>query len=370
MKEELKKRYRKRYIIEATISILIGILIMATQYENIKIWVKPAVNLEDLEAEDIRQNNVKVKATITDVAGEYQYWTGGDASFGHMEREFVILVNGNYIALIPPYSDWEDQLYKNMNLTKENLNGNEAAKEQLESIEVEGTIKMIDWGLDAYRDYAYSVREETGEKTPFLPYGLYINNVGGLGKGGITFFLGLGGVFVLFGISVFVRYFMGSYMKQIEKYCDTAENPEFAYRKVEQLFARPMKYKDIRISEDIIAIYTAYNVVLLDANQIVWIYQYQWSYSVYLIPVIRTRSIIFWMKNGRKMKIKMKNKNAYDNVYMWLRQTHPYFYYGYTSEYKKEYQKNRQTMIQKVEKCRYERKEALRMQYLGISDYS
>ena len=78
MKEELKKRYRCRYITEAVISILIGILIMATQYGNIKIWMKPAVNLEDLKAEDIRQNNVKVKATITDVAGEYQYWIGGD----------------------------------------------------------------------------------------------------------------------------------------------------------------------------------------------------------------------------------------------------------------------------------------------------
>ena len=129
---------------------------------------------------------------------------------------------------------------------------------------------------------------------------------------------------------------MESYLKLIEKYCDTAENTVAVYRKVEQLFARPMKYKDVRISEDLIAIYTAYNVCLLDADQIIWIYQYQWSYSIYLIPVIRTRSIIFRMKNGRKVKIKMKNRKAYDEIYIWLRQTHPYFYYGYTPEYKKE----------------------------------
>ena len=363
MKEELKKRYRCRYITEAVISILIGILIMATQYGNIKIWMKPAVNLEDLKAEDIRQNNVKVKATITDVAGEYQYWIGADASSGR--TEFVILVNGNYIALIPPYTDFEDRFYNNMNLTKEYLDGNEEAKEQMEPIEVEGTIRKIDMGLDAYRDYAYSVREETGEKTPFLPYGLYVNDVGGLRKGGIIFFLGLGGLFVFFGISVFIRYFMGSYLRQIEKYCDTAENPERAYRKVEQLFARPMKYKDIRISEDLIAIYTVYNVILLDTDQIVWIYQYQWSYSINLIPIVRTRSIMFWMKSGRKLKIKMKNKRAYEDIYMWLRQTHPYFYYGYTPEYKKEYRKNRQAMIQKVDKRRYERRQACRIQDLG-----
>ena len=365
MKEELKKRYRRRYITEAIISILIGILIMATQYGNIKIWMKPAVNLEDLEAEDIRQNNVKVKAAITDVAGEYRYWIGEEADAWQMRREFVILVNGNYIALIPPYNDLEDRFYNNMNLTKEYLDGNKEAKEQLEPIEVEGTIRKLELSLDAYKAYAYFVREETGEKTPFLPYGLYVNEVGGLGKGGIIFFLGLGGLFVLFGISVFIRYYMEGYLKQIEKYCDMAENPEFARRKVEQLFARPMKYKDIRISEDIIAIYTAYNVVLLDADRVIWIYPYQWSYSINLIPIVCTRAIIFWMKNGRKMKIKMKNKKAYDDIYMWMRQTHPYFYYGYKPEYKKEYRKNRQAMIEKVDKCRYERKEARRMRDLG-----
>jgi len=367
MKEELKKRYRCRYITEALISIVIGIFIMGTQYGNIKIWMKPAINLEDLRAEDIRQNNIKVKGVITDVAGEYEYWTGGDASFAHMEKEFVILVNGSYIALIPPYGDWEDRFYNNMNLTKEYSDGDKEAKERMESIEVEGTIKKLGMGLDAYRDYAYSVREETGEKTSFLPYGLYVNDMGGMRKGGIVFFLGLGGFFVLFGMSVFIRYFMESYLKLIEKYCDTAENTVAVYRKVEQLFARPMKYKDVRISEDLIAIYTAYNVCLLDADQIIWIYQYQWSYSIYLIPVIRTRSIIFRMKNGRKVKIKMKNRKAYDEIYIWLRQTHPYFYYGYTPEYKKEYQKNRQTMIQKIEKCRSDRKEVCKMQDLGYN---
>ena len=141
MKEELKKRYRCRYITEALISIVIGIFIMGTQYGNIKIWMKPAINLEDLRAEDIRQNNIKVKGVITDVAGEYEYWTGGDASFAHMEKEFVILVNGSYIALIPPYGDWEDRFYNNMNLTKEYSDGDKEAKERMESIEVEGTIK-------------------------------------------------------------------------------------------------------------------------------------------------------------------------------------------------------------------------------------
>ena len=185
MKEELKKRYRCRYITEALISIVIGIFIMGTQYGNIKIWMKPAINLEDLRAEDIRQNNIKVKGVITDVAGEYEYWTGGDASFAHMEKEFVILVNGSYIALIPPYGDWEDRFYNNMNLTKEYSDGDKEAKERMESIEVEGTIKKLGMGLDAYRDYAYSVREETGEKTSFLPYGLYVNDMGGMRKGSL-----------------------------------------------------------------------------------------------------------------------------------------------------------------------------------------
>ena len=61
MKEELKRRYRSQYIVETLVSVLIGILIMATQYGNIRMWMKPAIELEDLQAEDIRRNNVKVK---------------------------------------------------------------------------------------------------------------------------------------------------------------------------------------------------------------------------------------------------------------------------------------------------------------------
>lgn len=365
MKEELKKRYRFQYIAEALASILTGILIMTTQCGNIKMWLEPAADLGDLQVEDIRQKPVKVKGTITYVAGVYEYWIGGNSSAAYMEEEFVIPVNGNYIGVIPPNSDWEDKLYHNLDITKEYMAGQDGAEERLENIEVEGTIRMMDQGLDAYREYAYSVKDEMGENMQFLPYGLYINEVGWIDKGGIIFFLGLGGLFIIFGMSVFIRYFMGNYLKQIDRYCQTGINPEIGRRKIEQLFAKPIKYKDIRISEDLVAIYAPYNVVLLDTQELVWIYQYQWTYSVTLIPIFRSHSIIFWTKEGKKIKVKLKNGKACDEIYMWIRQTHPYFYYGYTLDYKKEYRKNREAMIQKVERRKYERKEARRMREIG-----
>lgn len=366
MKEELKRRYRSQYIVETLVSVLMGILIMATQYGNIRMWMKPAIELEDLQAEDIRRNNVKVKGVITYVEGAYEYWSGGNSSMAYMEKEFVIFVNGNYIGVFAPYGDWEDKLCNNLNLTNEYFAGNKEAEERLERIEIEGTIRMMAGGLDAYRDYAYSVKDKIGESRQFLPYCLYINEIGYIDKEGIIFFLALGGLFILFGISVSIRYFTGSYLKEINKYCDTTQNPETGRRKIEQLFAKPLKYKDIRISEDLVAIYAPYKVVLLDTQELVWVYQRQWSYSVNLMPVFRTNSIIFWTKEGKNIKVKMKNRKASDEIYMWLRQTHPYFYYGYSLEYKKEYRKNRKTMIQKVEKRKCERREARRMRELGM----
>lgn len=88
MFQELKGKYMVRYLIGALLAFAMGIVVILTQFNSIKVMLSPKVRMDELNAEDITENT-KVEADI-DVMIDYYAYTEQDGEV--IEKEYFIPV--------------------------------------------------------------------------------------------------------------------------------------------------------------------------------------------------------------------------------------------------------------------------------------
>lgn len=354
MKSELKERYAKRYIRDGIITIILGLLLELSQAQNFMIQYKPVIELETLSEEEIEEN-MRVKMTVREVVARYNYTASGEA--GAINREYIVPVNEYYIGVSGYYED-TIAIENNFSILSAYRNGDINDLKTIEDVEVVGTLRKIDFlTKDFYEDCIDDLVAEGTERGRFLPYAVYIGDVGTVSVESMQIVLFAGMIMIILGVFMLYQGSSRRYMRQILRYCNESENPEMEYHKLEKIFAGPMEGDYLRGRDDKIIIYAKNEAKVFDVADIIWVYQYPLAtVKSLIIPswlswihVFQERYLVLAMKNGKRVKVKMENDKVIADVMYGVQKHFPYLYFGYDSRLENLYIKNRQEMIDMVD---------------------
>lgn len=345
MFQELKGKYMTRYLFGALLSFAIGIVVILTQLNSIKVMLSPAVRLDELSVEDIKEN-AKVEADISFIMDYYAY-TEQDGKV--IEKEYFIPVGEEEFMGVVLSKKYLEQADANIEATWEYMDGDEYALDEIVPITVTGTIMPIEgesWTF--YREYIDSLNWTDEEKDCFLPYALMVGDVGGETTGTFVIVVIVGAAVILFGVWLLIRGLTGGALKSIKKYCEATGNKEAAMQRLERFYAMTPEVEGIRVSPEYFMAVTGASVMLTETQNVLWVYQHVVKHSVNYIPTGKTYSIMVMKADGTKMEISMKNKKKTEEALEYIGRTLPYLFYGYDDQLMAAYNQNRQSMIQAV----------------------
>ena len=354
MKAELKKRYAKKYIRDVVITIILGILILIPQVQNLVIQQMPIIEIEQLEAEELK-NNQKVKMSITQVLACYKQIESKEAEI--VSRAYVVPVNDYYIG-VEGYYDETISIDANLNTTIDYMNDKQAGIEQIEAVEVEGTIRKMDsLSEDYYTDCVSELTMDEGEKEQYLRYVLHINEIGSAPIEITEIFIVIAILIMLSGAIMLYQGSSKRYMRHIIKHCTRASNPEKEKYEIEKLFTGPMEGEYLRVGNERVILYTENEAKVYNVSNVIWIYEHplpSLTMTVVIpfwlswIPIFKTKYLVFATEEGKRIKIKMKNDQMIYSIMTGLKRNFPHMYFDYSNKLDNMYIKNRQKMIDSI----------------------
>lgn len=345
MFQELKRKYMVRYLFGAFLSLAIGIVIILTQLNSFKVMLSPKVRLDELSAEDIKEN-IKVEADI-DYIMDYYAYTEQDGII--IEQEYFIPVGEEEYMGVVLSKKYLEQADANMEATWEYMDGDEYALDEIVPITVTGTIMpMKGESLMFYYEYIDSLGWTDEEEEIFLPYALMVGDVGGEDTGTLVLVVIIGAAVIIFGIWLLTKGLTGGALKSIKKYCEATGNAEAAMQRLERFYAATPEVEGVRVSPEFFMAVTGASVMFSETRNVLWIYQHVIKHSYNFIPTGKTYSIIVMKADGTKMEIGMKNKKKAGQALEYISRALPFLFYGYDEQLKLAYNQNRQSMIQAV----------------------
>lgn len=352
MYQALKSKYIKKSMLLVIILIAAGIVAIATQAENLKVMFSKPVQLEDLDADDIKEGML-VEAEIDAILDYYAYTT---EDYTTVEKEYYIPVGEEeYMGMVirdSKINDADDI----MELTWEYMYGDESALDGVEPLHVKGTIREI---TGTHRQYYEEIVAEAGLTSEeieeyFLPYAIMVGDTGDTATAGVVIVLVVGLILIFLGVMTLVRAMTGANFKKVKKYVAAAPDEEMVMQSLDRFYESTPEVSGIRVSSEYFLGTTGLNAEFCPSKDIVWVYQYVLKHSVNLIPTGKTYSIMVMTTGGERIEVLMKNKKKAQQAMEHIARTLPYIFMGYGDDIQAYYTKNRQGMIDAVAQKRAE----------------
>lgn len=356
MYQQLKRKFMIKNLCGALLFFVIGIVVILTQFNSIKVMLSPAVRLDELDIEDIRENT-KVEAEIDFILDYYAY-TEQDGKT--IEKEYFIPVGEEEYMGVVLGQKYLEQADANLNATWEYMDGDESALDEITPITVTGTIMPIkgeSWTF--YREYIDSLGWTDEEEEIFLPYAIMVGDLGENNTGAFFIVLIIGAIVLILGLWLLIRGLTGGALKNIKKYCEATGNSDAAMQRLERFYASTPAVGGVRVSPEFFMVVTGFGVMLEETRNVIWVYEHVVRHSVNLIPTGKTYSLMAMKADGNRMEITMRGKKQAEQTLDYIGHSLPYLFYGYDDQLMAAYNKNRQSMIQAVADRR--------AQFLGIS---
>ncbi len=343
MYQELKKKYLVKNLTVAIFLFIIGGIILITQMDNIKMILAPAVNLDTLYADEIKES-MKVKVEVGDIREYYAYTEEGGRV---IEKEYIIPVGEKEFMGLVLGESYLEQADRDMEATWDYLDGDESAINRIEFFTVTGkVVPMSGESKEFYDEFIYLLGLEPEQEELFIPYMVVTGSAAGGFTSNFIVFGIVAAVIIIIGICVLVRGLTGGALKDIKKYCEATGNAEAAMQRLERFYAQTQPVGNLRVSPEFIMAQTSGKVMLTDASKVLWVYQHIVSHYTNGIPSGKDYSIMVWMTDGTKMDIPMKGKKKAEEALDYIGRSLPYLFFGFNEQIQAAYNQNRQGMIQ------------------------
>ena len=269
---------------------------------------------------------------------------------------FIIPVGDKYMALSCEGAT-KDLLDYNLQINRRALvSNNEDIKSSLRSVEMEGVIKKLD---DRYLEYYQQKTSDfqliTGQELSYIPYVLVEEEYSSIDWSSERY----SGIVILILLCVSVYCIVGGIrqrnIKDIKKYFKTKEDLEYGLFKLEQFYESGEPVHGLRLDNQYFLMVVNDKVHFIETRDIVWIYPNVTKHSVYYIPTRKTYAIKIKKRNGKELKIDIRNKKIMDDLMSYIASQTPYIILGYDKEIELIYIRSRNEMAHEVDRRRQER---------------
>lgn len=162
----------------------------------------------------------------------------------------------------------------------------------------------------------------------------------------------------LAALIVFILYqaFTGKNLVDIEEYCKTQGNREWALKRLEEFYNAAPPVNGLRINNEFFMHIVKNNVSFAETKEVLWVYLNVTKHTYNFIPTGNTYAILVMLADGTSITMNQKNKKTAAATMEYIGNSLPYIIFGYDEQISQVYGGNRQEMIRVVN----ERK----MQYL------
>ena len=368
MFKELQRKYMARMILRALlcwlgIISLIHTFMMENNLDSISDLMqvlrqeKPQ-DFNSLSAEQIKEG-MYVKGEIPAPIEYYSYleeesYLGLDGVT--MYDAFIIPVGDKYMG-ISCEGATKDLLDNNMQININALVTNhEDIKSNMRHVQVEGVIKKLDDEfLENMSQKTSAFQSITGQEISYIPYVLVEKEYSSIdwshGRTDIILIL------VFLGVSIYciVGGIRGRNIKDLKKYFKTQEDLERGLIRIEHFYESGEPVHGLRLDNRYFLMVVKDKVHFIETRDIVWIYPIMTKHSVYYIPTRKTYAIKIKKRNGKELKIDIRNKKIMDDLMSYIASRTPYIVLGYDKDIELIYIRNRNEMAQEVDRRRQER---------------
>ncbi len=270
--------------------------------------------------------------------------------------EFIIPVGDKYMGIFCE-GTIKDLLDNNMKINIQALvTNNEDIKSNIRSVQAEGVIKKLnDEFLENYRQKTPVFQVITGQEISYIPYVLVEEEYSSIDWSSERVSIIL--ILVLLGVSVYciVGGIRGRNIKDLKKYFGSQEDLEYGLTQMEHFYEAGTPVQGLRLDDRYFLMVVRDKVHFIETRDIVWIYPIVTKHSVYYIPTRKTYTIKIKKRNGKELKIDIRNKKIMDDLMSYIASQTPYIFLGYDKEIELNYIRNRNEMAHGVDRRRQER---------------
>lgn len=357
--KDLEVKYRKKNLLGGVFFLIVGLVISLLCFKD----YIPSGEVQDLDmimAEDIHEGSAKI--TVYDIYDYYSYWTD---SYGKETTRAYFVAMG----------DGEETVYMGCELTgKKNDRAydimekwwsydenpdQEIDYDSLDYFTVKGKVKRIEGEdlryfteyLDELRDYYGLTQAEIDEH--FIPYVITPAKVGdGDTYGIVGAIFGIG--FVICAIGMICCGIFGNPLKDIKDYCKKTVNPELTMSRIERFHATTPERYGVQANDEYFMFTGGTKPVFCDAKDVLWFYQYVVTRKTNFVTVGKDYFVRFRLANGKQVDTAAKKETVID-ILNYFTRVLPDSIVGYTDQLDLMYRKNRQQMIDEVERRHHTR---------------
>lgn len=344
MIKELKKKGIIKSIITGIIMLAISIIIMLLVFGNLFAYLKPAVDINEISADDLKQD-LHVKGSIYFVADYYAYLSEGNKT---KEMEFIIPVGDEeYMGFVCRGSKMKDAEF-NMNMWWDYLDyDKEFSADSLIEIKINGIVKILKGeSYQYYREFTEDLDKETADL--FVPYAVYVGLMAGQESSDSAYSLIFIVIFAVAGLAFLIFGTHGHNVKAVTDYCKETLSPEYTLQKIENFYTSGTPVQGLRANDEYFMGVFGSTVFFAESSDILWAYQTTTQHRTNGIPTGKTYSVRIRKADGKDIQFKLKNEAACQEALAYIGKTMPYVILGYDDSLENMYNKNRSEMINTV----------------------
>lgn len=155
---------------------------------------------------------------------------------------------------------------------------------------------------------------------------------------------------VLAALIIFILYqgFSGKNLEDIEEYCKTQGNREWALKRIEEFYNAAPPVNGLRINNEFFMHLAGNNVSFAETREVLWVYLNITKHSYNFIPTGKTYAIMVMLADGTSITMNQKNKKAAEATMEYIGNSLPYIIFGYDEQIAQIYGSNRQEMMRVV----------------------
>ncbi len=356
MFEKIRKRYMRNMIITAVLCWVLIAILVAVNAEDISTLIRLSgeepQDFNSLTAAQIKEG-MYVKGEILTPVDYYAYWTEDGKT---TSKEFLVPVGEKEYMGLSCDGTTMDSLDANMETYWQALEKDDKTLvDGLTPVQVEGVIQKINGeSLSFFQQFISQLQIEQEQKNLFLPYVIMEGRYGDIGISGLV----VQGIFVLmllfFSIYCIVGIVKQRNIKELKEYCLAQGDLEYGLSQMEQFYESGIPVHGLRLDDAFFMMVMGSKVYFIETKNIVWIYPNITKHSTNGIPTGKTYAIKVKMRSGKENIIGVKNQRDMDEVMQYIGSRIPYVILGYDKEIEKIYNRNRNEMIQEVDRRRQE----------------
>lgn len=376
MKKELKKKALLRVLPSTIVCLVIGILIFATQWRNIKVFFSPVQNLVGVNITDESQlREGRVECEVQSILGYYDELSSSESG-DVFERSYVMQIGRDKMIGIVIPEEYVSAADANFAAANRYFEGEKDAINDITALKFSGSLmKMDSYEKEKYQDFLNLLDATEEQKHEmFLPYSIKVNCIGNSSRFGFYFWNSIAFLFLAAGVFQIIRAVSGAYQKEIHAFVKRGDE-EAMIARLNRFYETAPEAGNARMSSEFF-LYSGKGSkydVFLESPKLLWIYANQEDTRkkerglLNVLGVLSVASIgglfVFsknWGKNqiltivtddGKSHKICMKRKKEVEEVSQivnLIRKNRPFILFGYSQEREQMIKENLQSVVSQV----------------------